>query len=113
MVPLAESITLIEEAGITAIRAKSTALTEFALQIVDDWPSSLGFTVNAPRDPQQRGGHVTLIHDHARAMTRQLWHEGVIPDYRNPNGIRVGLSPLSTSFTEVAAGLQAIRTLAE
>ena len=113
MVPLAESITLIKEAGIPAIRAKSTALTEFALQIVDDWPSTLGFTVNAPRDPTQRGGHITLIHADGRAMTQQLWQQDVIPDYRNPNGIRVGMSPLSTSFAEVEAGLTAIRSLAE
>ena len=88
-------------------------MTEFALEIVDDWSPNLGFTVNAPRDPAQRGGHITLIHANARAMTKQLWHQDVIPDYRNPNGIRVGMSPLSTSFSEVAAGLAAIRALAE
>ena len=113
MVPLAESLALIEEAGIAAIRAKSTALTDFALQIVDSWPNHLGFTVNAPRDAERRGGHITLVHADARAMTARLWHEGVIPDYRNPNGIRIGLSPLSTSFAEVHAGLQTIQAMAK
>jgi len=46
-------------------------------------------------------------------MTRRLWGEGVIPDYRNPDGIRIGLSPLSTSFAEVEAGLNQIRNLAQ
>jgi kynureninase len=113
MVPLAEGIALIEEAGIKRIREKSTALTEFALEVVNSWPKELGFSVNSPRDSALRGGHITLLHTDARAMTRRLWGEGVIPDYRNPDGIRIGLSPLSTSFAEVEAGLNQIRNLAQ
>ena len=40
----------------------------------------------------------------AKALVAALWERGVIPDYRAPDGIRVGLAPLSTSFAEVAAG---------
>jgi len=39
----------------------------------------------------------------------KLWAQGIIPDYREPNGIRIGLSPLSTSFAEVELGIWAIR----
>ena len=38
-----------------------------------------------------------------------LWEQDVIPDFRNPDGIRLGLSPLSTTFTEVRVGVEAIR----
>jgi kynureninase len=44
-----------------------------------------------------------------RQVTAALWREGVIPDYRDPDGIRVGLSPLSTSFGEVVTGLLALQ----
>jgi kynureninase len=39
----------------------------------------------------------------------RLWELGVIPDFRPPDGLRIGLSPLSTSFAEVYRGLQAVR----
>jgi kynureninase len=44
-----------------------------------------------------------------REATGLLWERDVIPDYRNPDGLRIGLSPLSTSFAEVRAGLESVR----
>jgi kynureninase len=48
--------------------------------------------------------------DHPRfaAVIAALWEQGVIPDFRPPDGIRVGLSPLSTSFAELERGIDAI-----
>jgi kynureninase len=40
-----------------------------------------------------------------------LWSRGVIPDFRQPDGIRLGMSPLSTSFAEVETAVRAIREL--
>ena len=42
-------------------------------------------------------------------VTAVLWARDVIPDYRDPNGLRIGLSPLSTSFEEVRRGMLAVR----
>ncbi|MNY74676.1 Kynureninase [compost metagenome] len=44
-----------------------------------------------------------------RDVTAELWEQDVIPDFRAPQGIRIGLSPLSTSFDEVRRGMWAIR----
>ena len=44
-----------------------------------------------------------------REATAALWERDVIPDYRDPHGLRIGLSPLSTSFAEVRAGLETVR----
>ena len=44
-----------------------------------------------------------------RAVTARLWERDVIPDYRDPGGLRIGLSPLSTSFTETLSGMLAVR----
>ncbi|AQA25770.1 kynureninase domain protein [Rhodococcus sp. MTM3W5.2] len=52
---------------------------------------------------------MTIDHPHFRAATPALWERGVIPDFRAPEGLRLGLSPLSTSFNEVVAGVEAIR----
>ena len=100
---------MIEEAGMPALRAKSVALTEFAITVADEWLAPLGVTLASPSDPEERGGHVTFHHDAMREVTARLWQRDVIPDYRDPGGLRVGLSPLSTSFEEVHRGLTLTR----
>ena len=113
MVPLDANLDLVEEAGIEAIRAKSVQLTELVLRIADERLAPLGVEVASPRDPAVRGGHVTLRRPDFRAVTTALWEQGVIPDYRDPDGIRIGLSPLSTSFTEVVEGMEVLRDTIE
>ncbi|MBH0023079.1 kynureninase [Salinibacterium sp. SWN248] len=99
---------LIEEAGIPAIRAKSIALTEYALALIDELLVPLGVTVSSPRDAAERGSHVTIDHESFAAVNAELWKQGIIPDFRRPHGIRLGLSPLSTTFAEVQLGIEAI-----
>ena len=107
MVAMQSMLELVEEAGIEAIRAKSVALTSYAVELADTTLPEV--TLASPRDPEQRGGHVTLHHDRMRAVTARLWERDVIPDYRDPGGLRIGLSPLSTSFDEVERGMDAVR----
>jgi kynureninase len=102
---------LIDKAGLPAIRAKSVALTEYAIRVADETLAPLGVTVASPRDPAVRGGHVTLDHPRMREAVAELWRRGVIPDFRPPRGLRVGLSPLSTSFTELATALAHLRQI--
>jgi kynureninase len=108
MLAMQDMLALIEQAGLETIRAKSTALTEFAVQFSDELLSPLGVQLASPRDPARRGSHVTLEHPEFGIATARLWELGVIPDFRPPNGLRIGLSPLSTSFSEVHRGLTAV-----
>ncbi|WP_433202759.1 kynureninase [Nocardia sp. CA-107356] len=109
MLPIQDTLDLIEEVGMAAVRAKSMALTEFAIELGRNWLLPLGVQVSSPLDSARRGGHVTIDHPRFREVTPRLWQRGVIPDFRPPQGIRLGLSPLSTTFGEVLAGLSAIR----
>ncbi|MET0976363.1 MAG: kynureninase, partial [Leifsonia sp.] len=109
MLAMQDTIAMIEDAGIDAVRTKSVALTEFAILLADEWLAPLGVTVASPRDSARRGGHVTLSHPAMREVTALLWTRDVIPDYRDPGGLRIGLSPLSTSFEETHRGLVAVR----
>lgn len=111
MLPLQDMVELVERAGMAAMRAKSVALTEFVVHAADEVLAPLGVVVASPRDPQVRGGHVTLEHDAMEQVVAELWRRGVIPDFRRPRGLRVGLSPLSTSFAEVATALEIVREL--
>ncbi|WP_295839330.1 aminotransferase class V-fold PLP-dependent enzyme [uncultured Microbacterium sp.] len=108
MVAMQDTLDLLEAAGIAAVRTKSTALTDFAMRVADGILAPLGVTLASPRDAAERGGHVTLSHPAMRAVTARLWQGDVIPDYRDPHGLRIGLSPLSTSFAETLTGLRAV-----
>jgi len=112
MVPVQVGVELTAEAGIEAIRAKSVLLTDFAIEIVDSWPPELGVQVASPRDSAQRGGHVTIRRPDFREVASALWARGVIPDFRAPDGLRIGLSPLSTSFVELYDAMEVIRAVA-
>lgn len=111
MLAMQDTIALIAEVGIDAIREKSLALTEYAIGLSDAWLGPLGVTVASPRDGRWRGGHVTLSHPAMREVNQRLWAVDVIPDYRDPAGLRIGLSPLSTSFEEVWIGMSRVRDI--
>lgn len=102
IVAVQEGVRLIAEAGVEAIRAKSDALTTYAIELLDD----AGLEVATTRDPALRGSHVTVRHPDARSITDQMISRGVVPDFREPDLIRLGLSPLSTSFAEVESGVR-------
>jgi kynureninase len=109
MLALEDMVDLVTEAGLDAIRAKSVALTEHATEVATALLAPLGVVLASPLDPDRRGGHVTLNHPLMKEATAALWQRDVIPDYRDPHGLRIGLSPLSTSYAEVGAGLETVR----
>jgi kynureninase len=104
-------IELVAEAGIEAIRAKGIALTEYAIDLVDSWLVPLDCTLGAPRNAARRGNQLSIRHRDARRLTGALKERNVIPDFRAPDSIRIGLSPLTTSFEDVHRGLAVLRDL--
>ena len=104
-------IALSAEAGVAAVRAKGIALTEFAIELHDAWLAPLGCSLGSPREAARRGDHVAIRHPDARWLTGALIERGVIPDFRAPDTVRIGLSPLTTSFDEVRRGLEVLRDL--
>ncbi|MDT0194682.1 kynureninase [Arthrobacter sp. AB6] len=114
MLAMQGTLDVIEEASMAAIRAKSEKLTAFAVEVFDAWLAPLGAELASPRNPAERGSHITIDHpDFAKATVQALWDRDVIPDFRAPRGIRVGLSPLSTSFQEILQGMEAMRDCLE
>ncbi len=102
-----EGIAVSVEAGIEAIAAKSRALTGFGLELCDE----LGLRSSTPRDPACHGGHIAVHHPSAKRLVADLADGGVITDYRDPDIIRVGCSPLTTRFTDVFDGLTRLTDL--
>jgi kynureninase len=77
--------------------------------LVDHTLAPLGFSLGSPRDPQRRGSHVSIRHTDAYRINLALIHEmNVIPDFREPDNLRLGLTPLYTTFEEVWEAVQRI-----
>jgi len=106
------SFSMIKAAGIDAIAHKAAVGTQMMIDLYDAWLAPLGVELNTSRDPNERGGHISLVHPDAAQICvalRQI--SNVIPDYRTPNSIRLAISPLPTSYVEVWDGFARMRDL--
>ena len=106
------SYAMIERAGITAIEDKARKGTELMLGLVDAWLAPHGVLVGTPRNPEHRGGHIIITHPDAAQIAHALRTiKNTVPDYREPNAIRLAISPLATSYQEVWDGFDRLRDL--
>ena len=103
-----EAVRLVAEAGIDRIRARSQMLTALALDLHDERLADLGCTWASPREVERVGGHVAVRHQHAAAVVPALRARGVVPDFRAPDLVRIGLHALTTRATDVWDGLTAM-----
>lgn len=103
-------VDLLLEAGMTALRTKSVQLTSYLIDLWRIWLEPLGFRLNSPEDAAWRGSHVSLGHDDGWRISQALIHEmKVIPDFRKPDNIRLGIAPIYTSFGEVHEAMRRLR----
>ena len=92
---------LVGEAGLERLRRKSSALTELVVSLHDERLAPLAFELGTPREPERRGGHVSVRHADAWRICRALIERAdVVPDFRGPDSIRLGLPPLYTRFVD-------------
>jgi kynureninase len=108
------AIDVVGEAGIPAVRRKSLLLTSYLVFLIDQVLAPLGFSLGSPRQSEQRGSHVSIRHPEGYRINRALIEEmQVLPDFREPDNIRLGLAPLYTSFSEVWEAVERIRQVVE
>jgi kynureninase len=109
-----EGVRLTAEAGVARLYEKATALCELIVALHDAWLAPLGFTLGSPRDPARRGSHVSLRHAEAWPICRALIERAdVVPDFRAPDSIRLGVAPLYTRYVDVWDALDRLRGLVE
>ena len=109
-----EGAKLTAEAGMEAIARTSASLTGLIVDYADAALSPLGFTLGSPRDPARRGAQVALRHPEAWPICRALIERArVIPDFRGPDIVRLGVAPLSTTHAELFDALERLRDLVE
>jgi len=114
LAPIAAGLALVEAAGTTAIRAKAVSLGQFAVSQWEEHLAGLGFVLESPRDPALRGSHISLAHPEAWPIARAMIELcKLVPDFRAPDSLRVGLSPLYTRHRDVHTAVQRMKSVVE
>jgi kynureninase len=97
--------------GVDQLVGKAQSLTGVAIDLADTWLSPYGALVATPRATWRRGGHVAVRHPRAARLVAALAEAGVVVDHRPPDLIRIGCTPLSTTYADVHTALAALRDL--
>jgi kynureninase len=100
-----------EQTGMDAIRAKSLALTDLFIALVQARCSAHPLGLVTPLEHARRGSQVSFTHPHGYAVMAALIARGVIGDYREPAIMRFGFTPLYTSYTEVWDAVEILRAI--
>ncbi|MFY0545330.1 kynureninase [Brevibacillus sp. H7] len=111
MAPLLGSLEMFAEAGMENIRSKSLQITQYLMDLVDHELAGMGFTIGNLRENNRRGGHVSLEHTEAARICKALKENGVVPDFRAPNVIRLAPIALYNSYSEVWNAVQILKTI--
>ncbi len=106
------------EAGMHRLRQKSILQTEYLVYLFDQLLEPEGFTLGSPRDPEQRGSHVSLKHPEALRICHAMTEADppdikIIPDFRSPDNIRIGIASIYTSFEDIHRAVLRIREITE
>lgn len=101
-----QSIKILLEAGIGNVREKSIDQTEYLISLINKNLLNIGFSLGSPVDSNKRGSHISIQHDEAYRICKALidpevGNYTIIPDFREPNNIRIGIAPLYNTFEEI------------
>ena len=110
------TLDMMNEIGMYRIRNKSVSQSEFLLRLAEKFLCPLGFQPGSPTDPEMRGSHLSLRHPEAYPICKALINPDtgdavVIPDFRDPDSIRLGIAPLYTTYTELFMAVREIRNI--
>ena len=120
MAGIEPALEILLEAGIDALRAKSIQQTEYLIYLAQENLLPLGYQLGSPLDSTHRGSHVSLRHPEAYRICRALIDPRpddttlrVIPDFRAPDNIRLGIAPLYTSFRDIYRAMKRLEDILE
>lgn len=106
------SVDMFLEAGMEAVHKKSLGLTDLMIHLYDQHLEPLGFRLNSPRNAKYRGSHISLGHNEGWRINQALIKEmNVLPDFRPPDNIRFGFTPLYTSYVDVHTAVMRLRQI--
>jgi kynureninase len=112
------AVDLLLKANINRLRRKSVDQTEYLIFLAESWLLPHDFSIGSPRDAGIRGSHVSLRHPEAFRINQALIDPSspgpvVIPDFREPDNIRLGVAPLYNTFEQIHRAIARIREIVE
>ncbi|NQS92330.1 MAG: kynureninase [Chloroflexi bacterium] len=120
MAGIEPALEILLEAGMEPLRKKSVEQTEYLIYLANENLLPLGFQLGSPLESSQRGSHVSIRHPEAYRICRALidpqpgdTNLRVIPDFRAPDNIRLGIAPLYTSFSDIHRAINRLKTILE
>jgi kynureninase len=106
---LEEGVELMLQVDLAQLRAKSLALTEAFIALVEARCAGLGLLLATPRDSACRASQVSFAHEHGYALMQALIARGVVGDFRAPDLIRFGFTPLYIRHVDVWDAAETLR----
>jgi len=113
MSALDAALEVFNDVNMAQLREKSIALSEMFYQRVDDSPSLQALHCISPNDVGQRGSQLAYSHEYAFAISRALIERKVIVDFRAPNIIRFGFTPMFTRYQDVWSAVEILSNIIE
>ena len=110
---LEASVDVMLEIDASAAQAKGKQLSRVFQELVQEHCAGLGFELLSPHDPEGRGAHISYAHEQGYGIMQNLIANGVIGDFRAPDGMRFGFSPLFMRFTDLLVAAQQMRDIVE
>jgi kynureninase len=101
MAALEEGVALFDDVEFAAVVEKSVALSTLLIEQVETRCAGFGLELVTPRDPAARGSHVSFRHPEAFALCQALIEQGVVGDFRAPDILRFGLTPLYLGYADM------------
>jgi len=95
------ALDVFDEVDLAQIRRKSIDLMQLFIDLVEALPMASSLQLVSPRSPEQRGSHLSFAHANASAVMQRLIKRGVIGDFRAPDLLRFGFTPLYLRFVDV------------
>ncbi|MGA1598075.1 MAG: kynureninase [bacterium] len=111
MSALETALEVFESVDLQVVRSKSLLLSQHFMELVESRCAGFGLELATPREARLRGSQVSFAHPEAFAVMRALIAQGVIGDFRAPNLMRFGFTPLYTRFTDVWDAVEALREI--
>jgi kynureninase len=112
-IALAEGIRTFEGVAMADVRKKSLALSDLFWQLMSTMCGDMGFSCISPSSHQHRASHLSFAHEHAYEIMQAIISRGVIGDFRQPNLMRFGFTPLYTRFVDCWDAVATIRDVVE
>lgn len=110
---LASGVEVLARVGVERLRAKSMALTDLFIRLMEQECAGLGFELASPLAPERRGSHVAYRHAQAHPIAQALIARDIIPDFRAPDLLRFGLAPAYLRFIEVWDAVTCLREIVD